>query len=383
MSRLYAIWLTGAVLALLAALLVSCGGTPAAVSGPQPTSVAPSPGVVAVTTEPTTGLLPTELPTTLPSAPPTPTLPAASQPTDTAPPPTSPPTDTPPPATKRPTDTPLPTSLPTDTPLPPTAAPAAPLVISFTANPTITQNVGDVVHLAWETSGQRAELCPLIGSGPTGCQDVPLAGEQDFVIDETALGYIGLVLYARDDGKGVSKSVSLRPQCQNLRRWFFDNPPLRCPEDDAVESYAAGQYFERGLMMWVEDTDTFYVFYEGEDEHGRQSFDWVPAQNVKPGASAEDRIGEDPPPGLYEPVSGFGLVWRGEVEGIDPRVRERIGWATEPEFGFTTAKQCQVPAVPGAWSCYLRGPRGEIIRHGAVTNIGYPIVWDYHRAEGQ
>jgi hypothetical protein len=135
-------------------------------------------------------------------------------------------------------------------------------------------------------------------------------------------------------------------------------------------------------MVWIEESDTFCVFYEGEDAQGRQSFDWVPAQNVKPGASQENRVGENPPPGLYEPVSGFGLVWRGEVEGIDPQVRARIGWATEPEFGFTTATQCSIPAVPGAWSCYLRGPRGEIIRHGAVTNTGYPVVWDYHRAEG-
>ena len=50
-------------------------------------------------------------------------------------------------------------------------------------------------------------------------------------------------------GQKVSASVPLRPQCQNLRRWFFDSPPQRCPEDVVAESYAAGQYFERGLML--------------------------------------------------------------------------------------------------------------------------------------
>jgi hypothetical protein len=255
--------------------------------------------------------------------------------------------------------------------------------LSFTADPTSARNVGDVVRLAWKARGQRAELCPLLGTGPTACRDVPLAGQRDFVIDETALRYVGLVLYAHGAGQKVSASVSLRPQCQNLRRWFFDSPPQRCPEDVVAESYAAGQYFERGLMVWVEDSDLFYVFYEGQDQHGRQTFDLASAQQVKPGASQDDRIGQNPPPGLYEPVSGFGLVWRGEVEGIDPKVRERIGWATEPEFGFTTATQCEIPAAPGARTCYLRGPRGEIIRHGAVTTAGFPLVWDYYSAGGQ
>ena len=68
-------------------------------------------------------------------------------------------------------------------------------------------------------------------------------------IDETALHYVGLVLYAHGAGQKVSASVSLRPQCQNLRRWFFDSPPQRCPEDEVAESYAAGPYFERGLMV--------------------------------------------------------------------------------------------------------------------------------------
>lgn len=70
-------------------------------------------------------------------------------------------------------------------------------------------------------------------------------------------------------------------------------------------------------------------------------------------------MGEETPPGLYEPVSGFGLAWRGEVEGVDPRVRERLGWATAPEVGFTARYQCQTTVVAGAWTCYLEGPGGR------------------------
>jgi hypothetical protein len=36
--------------------------------------------------------------------------------------------------------------------------------------------------------------------------------------------------------------------------------------------------------------------------------------------------GETPPAGLFEPVRGFGKLWREE-----PGVRDRLGWAVEPE----------------------------------------------------
>ena len=215
------------------------------------------------------------------------------------------------------------------------------------------------------------------------CREVPLQGSTEFVTDQESLSYAGFGLKVSAGEQLAWGTETVHFQCKNLRTWFFENPPLRCPTDQAAESYAAAQYFERGLMLWVEDSDMFYVFYEGEDEYGRQSFDAVPAQNVKPGASEQDRVDEEPPPGLYEPVSGFGLVWRGEVEGIDAKVRERLGWAKEPEFGFTLKNQCQMQVVSGAWTCYLQAPRGEIIRYGAVTTAGYPLVWDYYPTSGQ
>jgi hypothetical protein len=272
------------------------------------------------------------------------------------------------------------------TALPPSATPAGPetpQVLDFRIRPTVTENVGDKLLISWQATGERAELCPMQHGPVTGrCQVVPLRGSIEFVTDEESLYYagFGLKVTAGEEVAWATETVHL--QCQNLRTWFFEDPPQRCPAEEAVESYAAAQYFERGLMLWIEEEDFFYVFYEGEDEYGRQSFDSAPAQNVKPGASENDRVGEAPPPGLYEPVSGFGLVWRGEVEGIDPKVRERLGWATEPEFGYTIATQCQLSVVRGAWTCYLRGPRGEVIRYGAMTTAGYPLIWDYYRTSG-
>jgi len=41
-----------------------------------------------------------------------------------------------------------------------------------------------------------------------------------------------------------------------------------------------------------------------------------------------------PPPGLYQPVRGFGLVWRQYSQ-----VRSRLGWAVDEETGFSTTIQ--------------------------------------------
>jgi hypothetical protein len=256
-------------------------------------------------------------------------------------------------------------------------------VLAFSIQPTVTENVGDKLLISWHAIGEEAELCPMQHGPVTGrCQVVPLKGSTEFVTDEESLHYAGFGLKVSAGEQVAWATETVHFQCKNLRAWFFADAPQYCPAEEAAESYAAAQYFERGLMIWIEDEDFFYVFYEGEDEYGRQSFDSTPAQSVKPGASEENRVGEEPPPGLYEPVSGFGLVWRGEVEGIHPKVRERLGWATAAEFGYTLATQCQMYVVAGAWTCFLGGPRGEVIRYGAMTTAGYPLIWDYYHPAG-
>ena len=375
MSRVCTIWPVVAMLALFAALLTACGSTSTTVSGPPSTRIQPSttlsvgPGAV---TRVQTASLPTiemtkEVASSAEVAP-------SAEVAATAASATEPPSRTAPPDEWQ---TPSPTSAPqTSTPLVPTAT-SAPIVLSFTANPTITQNLGDVVHLAWEASGERAELCPLIGTGPTSCQEVSLSGEQDFSVDEQALTYIGFALWVYVDEETALRTVEFYPQCQSLRQWFFADPPLRCPAEDARTSYAASQGFERGLMIWVEDSDEFYVFYDEPDEQGFQVVRRTVGLELKAGASEDNRVGEEPPPGLYEPVSGFGLVWRGEVEWpYEEIVRERLGWATVPESGYDTAYQCSTPTYPRMWNCFLLGPGGEVIRLHPDSTAGVRILWE-------
>jgi hypothetical protein len=236
-------------------------------------------------------------------------------------------------------------------------------VLSFTVTPTTTLNIGERMTMTWEAEGEKAEVCPISGPGPVEgrCQAVPLVGSTTFTTDQEAMSYTGFGLKVTAGDTFTWSLVDVRLQCQNLRPWFFADPPPRCPADTAHESRAAGQYFERGLMVWMEDPDSFYAFYEGEDEDGFQVYDWVTDIQLKPGASPDNRVGEQAPAGLYEPVSGFGMVWRGEIEGVRADVRQRLGWATGPELEFDTAYQCETTFYPGLWNCFLRGPQGEIL----------------------
>ena len=154
--------------------------------------------------------------------------------------------------------------------------------------------------------------------------------------------------------------------------WFFSARPAGCPASAPAESWAAYQRFERGFMIWVSNTDAFYVFHN-LDNNGALRLTTVrgPLQ-FKPGASPNNRVPETPPPGLQQPISGFGLLWRGEVEGAQG-LRSQLGWAVLPEAGFTTTYQCE--GYPNtnypSPTCYFRGPDGAILQIYYVQYFGY------------
>jgi hypothetical protein len=136
-------------------------------------------------------------------------------------------------------------------------------------------------------------------------------------------------------------------------------PPFN--QEMAVET--AYQPFEHGSMLWISRTTyvpekLIYVFF---DDGTFQQFNdtWAEGQPVSGG--------ETPPRGLYEPVRGFGKVWR---EGTGARVRERLGWATGPETGGNGA--------------YQRFDKGEMywsstidkiwVLYGTVNGTQYPAA---------
>jgi hypothetical protein len=114
-------------------------------------------------------------------------------------------------------------------------------------------------------------------------------------------------------------------------------------------------------MIWVKQLGRYFllsntILFEGD---ARKRLDYVhdPLDIIRD-TSAEIIS----PAGLYVPVSGFGLIWRGDVSQ-SAGYREVLGWALAPEFGYDTMYQCDDARPSGGYNwnfCYLRGPGGEV-----------------------
>jgi hypothetical protein len=254
-------------------------------------------------------------------------------------------------------------------------------VLLFSAEP-VEAVEGEGIALKWEAVGEQTTICPLLGENTLGCRcllDVPLAGSYIIKPSEIIGNYSGFRLVVEARGIRTVRGAPLAVECPDASPdWFLDNPPGICPKDARLSSYAAAQRFEHGLMIWVEAQDAYYILYDSFiTPAGRRS---IPSTitslqilhgplDLTPGASPDNRGEETPPNGLLEPISGFGLVWRGEVVGIED-VRARLGWAVEPEYGFDMVYQCEM-SCGSTWDCYLQGPEGEIFHFYWLLHFGH------------
>jgi hypothetical protein len=106
---------------------------------------------------------------------------------------------------------------------------------------------------------------------------------------------------------------------------------LGCATGSPAFVAGAIQPFERGLMIYraaaVQGQPGTIEALGNDGRFGRYADTWV--SGVDP-----DSGGQTPPPGLVEPIRGFGKVWRN-----DPALAARIGWALANEQGITLTVQ--------------------------------------------
>ena len=100
-------------------------------------------------------------------------------------------------------------------------------------------------------------------------------------------------------------------------------------------------------MIWVEAVDSVFVFYK-EGEWQRFEDTW-----------SEDLPESDPdivaPEGLFQPIRGFGKVWRENLE-----VRERLGWALGVELAFELELQDQLIETEEVPIIFMRTFNGQV-----------------------
>jgi hypothetical protein len=216
------------------------------------------------------------------------------------------------------------------------SSPAEPLAIVFFEILELQDTEeGKRITFNWSAEGVTARLFSGTQKRLQDWWVVPLSGT--LTVDARGTVYrdpeFTLVVADSDDWfsestRKVQASVQVEWGCEI--DYFFSPGPRRCPLGPVVSTWAAEQLFEGGRMIWLEVEGAIYVFYNqganGSIAVERYDDNWEPGDPES-----------DPtiiaPTGFYQPVRGFGQVWR------DEQVRERLGWALAPELGFETAIQ--------------------------------------------
>lgn len=161
----------------------------------------------------------------------------------------------------------------------------------------------------------------------------------------------------------IEARISVRVGCD--LEWFFEPPPEEgCPSGDPVIRTAMAQEFERGRMFWIGEQHQIIVLFDAptvlpESEEGEEEeVDLPPAWIMVDDPFTEDTPEEDPeiqpPEGLFQPRRGFGVLWR-----ENPKIRDRLGWATGEEIPFVMTTQ--VETLPEIEILYFSDQNGGII----------------------
>lgn len=149
--------------------------------------------------------------------------------------------------------------------------------------------------------------------------------------------------------------------------WFFAPRPERCLFAPAIETPAAIQHFERGVMIWLQSSRSIWVLYEDEQRVERYDDAFIDG-------NPEFDPRYVPPAGKLQPVRGFGLVWR-----TQPRVQNQLGWAITPEQGYIA---CTGEAFGGTRSMrtYITVPEKAVME---IDTNYMPTLWRVLGVAGQ
>jgi len=131
--------------------------------------------------------------------------------------------------------------------------------------------------------------------------------------------------------------------------------PPNFPTPTTAQINVAEQVFEGGRMLWIQPTQQIWVLVVTETGRGT----WTVYQDTFEEGEPESDPSIVAPVGLLQPMRGFGKLWRD-----NPEVREALGWATTPEFGYV--------------SPYEYHPGGEMVDGDYVPGPGYHVLFSLY-----
>ncbi len=269
-----------------------------------------------------------------------------------------------------PTETLTPTSTPAGTPTPPlgvTSTPAAnetpipglttgrePHIVYFAATPEEV-SPDEPILLFWSSqNGTEAAIYRRDENGTPG-RTWAVALEGSLTVTAEAIGRSEIYVLAVTNGiTTVEREVRVKVTCPFT--WFFaPGPEDSCPQNEPVVSLAVTQEFERGRMIWLAANDQIVVLFNDFPTSPNESNPaWLLVADPFIEGSPESDPSIQPPSGLFQPVRGFGEVWR-NMSGV----RDRLGWATSSEIPFMSVTQSG--RVGEDEQLYLTNQLGEVI----------------------
>ena len=119
------------------------------------------------------------------------------------------------------------------------------------------------------------------------------------------------------------------------------------PETIVGSIYVAEQQFEDGWMFWLQPNSQVWVLTVADD--GQNVWSVYDDTFVEGEAESDPQI--LPPEGRFQPVRGFGKLWR-----ENPEVRLATGWAIGVEWGHTSRYEYHHGGYVNDANEYVPGP---------------------------
>lgn len=193
-------------------------------------------------------------------------------------------------------------------------------------------NEGDTISLEWnkpyDGSLRLVRYDPINGNS-TIAENLGNSGSRDVTLPEGSRTVIYSLVRPDDSLATPNGDIVIAVNCRYADMEGSNAVGTnRCPSGEPSTVQAAYQPFERGYMLWF--NGTIYVFYtSGSGPAGE-----VYQDSFVEGQTELSFAPESIPANRFVPVRGFGKVWNDH-----PAVRERIGWATAPESGYSAQLQ--------------------------------------------
>jgi hypothetical protein len=230
--------------------------------------------------------------------------------------------------------------------------PNAPRIEYFTTDSLLGVAPGSTLTLFWSTRGATtAAIYRLDNRGErTQLWNVEPDGSLVIATRTSDRGTIEFVLTVGEGALASEARLSVPLACPDL--WFFAPAPDACPTAPAQPTPLIEEVFERGRMLYIEQSGLVYTLF-----NDGQSPAWIRFEDrYDPTVHPESADNFVPPPGFYQPLAILGFVWRG-----NDTVRNRLGLALQPEAAYEGFIQAAL-TPDGEENLYVNSVDGSVLQ---------------------